>query len=160
VTVTLGGRPCLIGIFRDITERRQADAALKVREKQLAESQRIAHIGSWEHNLTTGEVVWSDELFRLLGLDPRRDPGDFKMFFDMIHPDDRPALKKAIDETVQTGKHFSIDYRFTLRDGTSRIMHAQAELRRDETGTQLILSGTGQDVTERKRAEETLQKTS
>jgi len=152
--VLLRGRQCLAGIFRDATARKRSDAALREREKQLAESQRIAHIGSWEHNLTTGEVMWSDELFRLLGLDPRRDPADFKMFFAMIHPDDRPALQRGIDETVQTGKHFSIDYRFTLRDGRVRIIHAQAELRRDETGTQIILSGTGQDITERKEAEE------
>ncbi len=156
VPITLGGRQCLIGVFRDITERKQADAALKAREKQLAESQRIAHIGSWEHNLTTGKVVWSDEMFRLLGFDPRKDPADFKMFFDMIHPDDRPALKKAIDETVKAGKHFSIDYRLSLRDGTTRIMHAQAELIHDANGSQVILSGTVQDITERRQAEKAL----
>jgi PAS domain S-box-containing protein len=62
--LTLDGRQCLAGIFREITERKRAYAALRQREKQLAESQRIAHIGSWEHNLTTGEVVWSDERIR------------------------------------------------------------------------------------------------
>jgi len=154
--VTLGGKQCLIGIFRDITERKQAETALKTREKQLAESQRIAHIGSWEHNLATGEVVWSDELFRLLGLDPKKASGDFKVFFEMIHPDDRTALQKAIEETVKTGKHFSIDYRCNLRDGTTRILRAEAELMPDESGKQVVLSGTGQDITERKRAEESL----
>jgi two-component system cell cycle sensor histidine kinase/response regulator CckA len=143
-------------IYRDITDRKRADAALQEREKQLAESQRIAHIGSWEHNLKTGKVIWSDELFRLLGLDPRKDAADFKMFFDMIHPDDQPALKKAIDETVKTGRHYSVDYRFILRDGTTRILHAQAELIRDAAGDQVILSGTGQDITEHKTAEEEL----
>jgi PAS domain S-box-containing protein len=156
--VTLGGKQCLVGVFRDITKRKKADTALREREKQLAASQRIAHVGSWAHNLTTGQVVWSDELFRLLGLDPKTDPADFKMFFDMIHPEDRPALKKAIDETVQTGKHFSIDYRFNLRDGRTRILHAQAELIRDESGTQIILSGTGQDITEHKLAEEKIRR--
>jgi len=152
--VAINGRHCLIGIFRDTTARKQADAVLRKREKQLAESQRIAHVGSWEHNLTTGEVVWSDELFRLMGLDPDKDPADFKMFFDMIHPDDRPALKNGIEETVKTGKPFSVHYRLTLRDGATRILHAQAELIHDETGTQNILSGTGQDITERMQAEE------
>ena len=152
--VMLGGKQCLVGIFRNITERKQAETLLKTREKQLADSQRIAHIGSWEHNLTTGQVVWSDELFRLMGLDPQKDPADFKRFFEMIHPDDRPVLKKAIDETVMTGKRFSVDYRFNLPDGGTRILHAQAELRTDETGTQDILSGTGQDITERRNADD------
>jgi PAS domain S-box-containing protein len=150
------GRQVVFSIVRDITERKQTDAALRERERQLAESQRIAHIGSWQHNLTTNEVIWSDELFRVLGLDPEKDPGDFNMFFSMIHPDDQPVLKKAITESIETGKHFSVEYRFIFRDGRTRIIHAQAELITDETGTQKILSGTGQDITERKKAEDAL----
>jgi len=154
--VTLGGKECLAGIFRDITERKRADAALREREKQLAESQRIAHIGSWEHNPETGRVFWSDELFRLLGLDPRKDPADFNLFFEMIHPDDRPALKKAVEMTLQQHIPFNIEYRFILRDGTTRIIHAQAELIPDESGKLVVLSGTAQNITERKRAETAL----
>ncbi len=148
----------LIGIFEDITDRKAATEALLARERQLAESQRMAHIGSWEHNLTTGDVNWSDELFRLVGLDPAKDPGDFKRFVEMIHPDDRPRLKSAIERTVATGEHFSVDYRIVLDDGTTRTLHAQAELKHDPTGTQNILSGTAQDITERKRAEEQLRR--
>jgi len=146
----------LLGIFEDITERKKAEEALRTREKQLAESQRIAHIGSWEHNLKTGQVFWSDELFRLLGLDPKTDPGDFKMFFDMLHPEDREALKRAIDETVKTGKHFSIDYRLNRRDGNTPILHAQAELLPDASGDPVVLSGTAQDITEWKKSESAL----
>ncbi len=142
----------------DITERKRAEMVLKKREKQLAESQRIGHIGSWEHNLKTGEVFWSDELFRLLGLDPATDQADFRMFFEMVHPADQPMLKKAIDETLRDKKPFSIDYRFVFRDGTPRIIHAQAELLGDDAGDPVILSGTGQDITERKLAEDELKK--
>jgi two-component system cell cycle sensor histidine kinase/response regulator CckA len=152
--VTLGGKQYLVGIFRDITERKQAEMVLKTREKQLAESQRIAHIGSWEHNLGTGGVFWSDEMFHLLGLDPKKDPADFNLFFEMIHSDDRPALKKAIDVTLQQHIPYSIDYRFVLRDGTIRIIHAQAELIPDESGNLMILSGTAQDITDRKETED------
>ena len=156
--VVLNTREYMVAVVRDITERKQAAEALRMREKQLAESQRIAHIGSWEHNLTTGQVFWSDELFRLLGLDPKTDPADFKMFFDMVHPDDKPVLKKAIDETVRLHTPFNIDYRLILENGSTRVLHAQAELIHDDTGTQAILSGTGQDITGRKRAEELLRK--
>jgi two-component system cell cycle sensor histidine kinase/response regulator CckA len=144
----------LFGIAQDITERKLAELALKSREKQLAESQRIAHIGSWEHNLKTNQVFWSDELFRVLGLDPEKDPADFNVFFGMIHPDDQPRLRKAIDETLRDKTPFSIEYRFIHKDGRTRIIHAQAELIRDDEGDRVILSGTGQDVTERKQAEE------
>ena len=145
----------LVAIGRDITARKQAETELHMREKQLAESQRIAHIGSWEHNLTTGKVFWSDELFRLLGLDPEIDPADFAVFLEMVHPHDQPVLKQAIAETVASGKPFNVDYRFIRKDGSVRVLHAQAELLHDEdTGTQAILSGTGQDITDRKQAEE------
>ncbi len=141
-------------LILDITERKQVEAALQHREKQLAESQRIAHIGSWERNLATGDMFWSDELFRIFGLDPKTDNVDFKIFSDIIHADDRPALRKAINEAIQLNKPYGIDYRITRKDGEHRILHAQAELRRDETGTQAILSGTAQDITERTLADE------
>jgi PAS domain S-box-containing protein len=147
----------LVGMHTDITDSKLMAEALQARGKQLAESQRIAHIGSWQHNQTTGQVFWSDELFRLFGLDPKKDPADFTMYFNMIHPLDRSALQIAIEEAVRLRKPFSIDYRFIFRDGTTRILHSQGELIQDDTGTQTILSGTCQDITERKRAEDKIQ---
>ena len=151
--VALNTREYLVAVVRDITERKQAAEALRIREKQLAESQRIAHIGSWERNLTTGHLFWSDELFRLFGLDPKTDSADFEVFFGMMHPEDKPVLKKAIDEAVQLHKPLNLDYRLILGNGTTRFLHAQAELVHDDTGTQAILRGTGQDITQRRRAE-------
>lgn len=149
-------REYLVTVVRDISERKLTDAALRKRERQLAESQRIAHIGSWEHNLKTGAVFWSDELFRLFGLDPEKDPADFDMFFKMVHPEDQPVLRDAIDKTLRYKNPFSIDYRIITRDGLTRTIHAQAELMGNEKGDQVVLSGTGQDITERKRQEQSI----
>ncbi len=155
--VEQGTAEYMIAVVRDISERKQAEAALRERERQLAESQRIAHIGSWEHNLRTGRVFWSDELFRLLGLDPRRDPADFNRFFQMVHPDDQPVLKSAIDTTLREKKPFSLAYRLVLQDGTTRIIDAEAEIIPDDSGEPVILSGTAQDITERRCQEDALQ---
>lgn len=157
-SVNMGGRSCALGIFRDITERRQAEEALKAQKKRLDESQRLAHIGSWEHNLATNQAFWSDELFRLFGLDPEKDSEDFDMFFSLVHPDDQPRLKRSIDETLRLHKPFSLEYRLNRKDGTSLIIHAQAELIPDSSGNLVLLSGTAQDITERKLAEEKIQK--
>ena len=158
VPMNMGKKLCMVGIFRDITERKRAEEELKAQEKRLAESQRIAHIGSWEHNLATNEAFWSDELFRLFGLDPAKEREDFDLFFSMVHPDDRPRLKEDIDKTLQLHKPFRTDYRLTRKDGTIRILHAQAELVPDKSGQLVILRGTAQDITERKLAEEKIQK--
>jgi len=137
-------------------ELQQRVKELVAKNNRLAESQRIAHIGSWEHNLTTNEVFWSDELFRLLSLDPEKDGGNFDLFFSMVHPDDQPLLKKSIEESLHTHKPFNIEYRFNRRDGKTRILRAQAELIPDSNGELVILSGTSQDITKRKRTEEAL----
>ncbi|NJD57607.1 MAG: PAS domain S-box protein [Nitrospirae bacterium] len=152
----LPDRNIVIGFHRDVTERRKAEADLKAREKQLAESQRIAHIGSWEYNLTTGQIFWSDELFRILGLDPAADKADFNMLLEMIHPDDRPALKKVVDETVRLSRPFSIDHRVILRNGTTKVLHAEGEIIRGESQKQITLSGTAQDITSWKQQEQAL----
>ena len=149
--VVLNAREYMLAVVRDMTERKQAEEALRTHEKRLAESQRIAHIGSWERNLTTGHLFWSAEMFRILGLNPKTDPVNFEMFFDMVHPDDKPVLKKAIDETVRLHRPFNIEYRLIPGNGSTRNLHAQAELINDYTGTQIILSGTCQDITERKQ---------
>lgn len=154
--VVMNGREYLVTVVRDISERRQAEAALRAREKQLTESQRIAHIGSWEHNLKTGQVFWSDELFRLFDMEPANSPADFDAFFSIVHHDDQRMLRKAVDEALHEQKPFSIDYRLVLRSGETRIIHAQAELVGDDSGDLVVLSGTAQDITERKRQEEAL----
>jgi PAS domain S-box-containing protein len=155
--ISMDGQECILGIFHDTTERLHSEDLLRAQGKRLAESQRIAHIGSWEHNLVTNEANWSEELFRLLGLDPANDNEDFNLFFSMVSPDDQPLLKKSIEETLKLRKPFNIDYRFLRNDGETRVMRAIAELIPDNSGELVVLSGTAQDITEQKEFEEKIQ---
>ncbi|AGF79386.1 PAS domain S-box [Desulfocapsa sulfexigens DSM 10523] len=131
----------------------------QVLARRLTESQRIAHIGSWEHNLETNETFFSEEFFRLCGLDSEKDSADFELFFSILHSEDQPLLKKTIAETLQSHKPFNIDYRIILKDGSIRYIRSLGEIIPDSAGNLVILSGTSQDITDRKKAEETMKRT-
>ncbi len=143
----------ILSVCRDITERKRAETALKDREKQLAESQRLARIGSWERNLVTNKVTWSEEHSRILGLDPDKTEPGLEILMRMIHPDDRERLRLAVKEAISENKPYDIDYRIIRGDGTEAVLHASAEVIYDGEGKPLLFRGTTQDITERKRAE-------
>lgn len=145
-----------VHIMTDITERRQAEELLKKREFQLAESQRIAGIGSWERDLTTNTVVWSKELFRILGLDPDTTALNYQTLLDLIHPDDRDGHAKAVNEAIHENKPYNMEYRVVRPDGKTVVIHAQGEVITDGSGRPVLIRGTAQDITERKRAEQAL----
>lgn len=145
-----------VHILQEITERKQAEEILKKREAQLAESQRIAGIGSWERDLSTNAVAWSDELFRILGLDPARVSPSFETLKDLIHPDDREAQMRTVQEAIRESKPYRTDFRIVRPDKRTAIIHSQGEVVCDEAGRPVLLRGTAQDITERKQIEETL----
>jgi PAS domain S-box-containing protein len=146
-----------IWMLLDIDERRHAEMELKSREAQLAESQRIARVGSWERTLSGDSVIWSEELFHILGMNPRTDTASFPALLAMIHPEDRVGMMNAIRESVTLNKPYSVDFRLTTRDGRKMVMHAQGEIVRDATGRPYVLRGTAQDITERKEIEAAVQ---
>jgi PAS domain S-box-containing protein len=146
----------LAGIAEDITERKQAREKLKHSESQLAEAQRVAHVGYWENSIDAGEITWSDETYRIFGLQPQQPIENFEA---LIHPEDRPVQVEATARMLR-GEHSDVEYRVVRPNGEVRIVHSQGEAIRDEAGRPRRTFGTVQDVTELKRTQETLKASS
>src|SRR5207247_214322 len=156
VLCDLGGDACILSIFQDVTQRRQADDALRTRERQLLLAQQIAHMGSWEWEIPNGAVSWSDELCRILGLEPGAVRPSYAEFLALVHPDDRDAVRATIDRAAVDGQPFRFDFRTCRPDGAIRILHCRGEVMCDATGRPMRMFGTDQDVTELRLADEQL----
>ena len=148
----------LIAQMQDVTERRRAEERLRSSQVRLAEAQRMASIGNWEYDLATGEITWSDEVFRIYGHAPQEYVPTFDRLFEVVHPEDRHLLTEKVRGAAERGEPYDFENRVILPDGTERVVQRRARVVRDQEGRITKLVGTVQDVTERKRAEEEIQK--
>jgi diguanylate cyclase (GGDEF)-like protein/PAS domain S-box-containing protein len=131
---------------------------IRKREQQLSEAQKLTHLGSWEWDVATGEAVWSDELYRILGLAPESVSGSYQEFLERVHPGDRDALEKAVQQSLDN-PHEPVTahyFRVVRPDGSNRIVRGQLEAVRDEAGNPASMIGICHDVTEQKWAERAL----
>jgi len=119
----------------------------------LEDTQRIAHVGSWEREIATGRLWWSDESCRILGIEPGTFEGTLDAFISFVHPDDR-HLATPSDAQLAAGATLYSEYRIVRPDGTIRVINEIAEIIRDTDGTPIRLMGTTQDITERVEAEQ------
>jgi PAS domain S-box-containing protein len=133
--------------------RRRAEEALRGSEAALAEAQRVAHLGSWEWDLVNGEHVWSDEVYRLFGVEPRSLVPSYESFLRFVHPVDRAAVDGTVHAALYEGKPFAVEHRIRWEDGQERIVHQRGEAI-FEQGRKVRVVGTMLDVTERKRLEQ------
>ena len=142
--------------FMDVTEQRQAERLIRESETRLNKAQHFAHLGSWIWNIKTGQLDWSDEMFTIFGLEKSTFSGNLsEVIAQTIHPDDRAKVERANLSVIQEGKPVPVEYRIILPDGSLNVVWAEAgELTFDDSGAPLLLSGTVQDITERKRMDE------
>jgi PAS domain S-box-containing protein len=138
-------------------EREQVLEKLKQSERRLAEAQRVAHLGSWERDLRTNEVIWSDELYSLFGLQKNEIDLSYQQFLKLLVPEEVDRIRSLVDEAIRTRGPLNFDYRIIRADGSVRVMHEQGSVIVSAEGEPIRLVGTAQDVTDQRRMEEMLE---
>ncbi|MGH3348103.1 MAG: PAS domain-containing protein [Nocardioides sp.] len=133
--------------YADYTETHGIIDQLAHREQQLATAQHIAKMGSWEWDIVRDESVWSDELYRLYGIDPDDFGGNWDAFLQRIHPDDRPQVRAALDATFEGEDSFTWQARVVRPDGEERWFRCLGQVERDASGTPVRLTGVDLDIT-------------
>ncbi len=155
--ISYGGRMALCAVSRDVTERREAEEAVRKSEARLAEAQRLAHLGGWEWDVRTDEISWSDEVYRIYGFAPQSFVPSFERFMEIVHPDDRGRIEAVIDDALNDHSPYDLKHRIVRPDGEVRWAHRRAKVVRGEGGVPLRMVGTVHDITERKALEERLE---
>jgi PAS domain S-box-containing protein len=141
----------------DITQRQRAEEALRRSEAYLAEAQRLSRTGSFGWNVATGELVWSDETFRIFGYDRATTTPTLDDALRRVHPDDLASVRQLLETVTRKGHDWSLDHRLLLPDGSVKYVHVVARAARDRAG-QLEFVGAVMDVTGRKRTERALRR--
>lgn len=150
--ITFAGRPALLTYVLD-PEREGALAALKIRERQLAESQALAHLGSWEWDIPVNHSTWSTELYRIYGLPPGT-PAGYTEFMDRVHPEDRERIGRIIAVGLEQRRpSFEYECRIVRPDGDVRHILNRHVVTLDSSLQPVRMAGTVLDITDRRRAE-------
>jgi PAS domain S-box-containing protein len=141
-------------IAHDNTKNKEAEEKLRQSEHRLAEAQRVAQIGSWERDLRTGHVTWSDETNRIFGKEFGAEGRTLETFLAYLHPEDVPRVREGVDRAIRERQPFEYEYRLTDPNGKTCVLRDRGEVIVNEAGEPVRLLGTVQDITVRKRTEE------
>jgi PAS domain S-box-containing protein len=138
-----------VSVVRDITDQKRAEEALRDSEEQLKRAQEIAHLGSWELDLLSNQLTWSDEVYRIFGLQPQEFGASYEAFLEYVHPDDRAGVNAAFSDSVREGRNtYEIEHRI-IRKSTGEVRWVQEKCRhiRDASGRITRSLGMVLDIT-------------
>lgn len=135
--------------FSDISERKQIQERLIRNQAQLTEAQHLAHLGSWELDLTSNALDWSEEIYRIFEIDPATFDASYVAFLNAIHPEDREQVHRAYSESITNHTPYSIEHRLQLPEGRIKFVLERGGTSYDAEGRPLRSMGTVQDITER-----------
>lgn len=138
------------------TERQQAENALRDSEERLRLSLDLTHIGSWDWSLATGDLIWNNNHFTLLGLNPEKTTPSYELWCSRVHPDDLAWVEQQFADSMQHQADYAVEYRVVYLDGSVHWLMARAKALMDATGQPLRSVGVLLDVTARKQIEESL----
>ncbi len=146
-----------VASFRDVTERKKAEAALRDRELLLSNAERLADIGSWELRFGENRLVWSEQCYRLFGVSLQQFGGTLESFYDLVLPEDRAKIDEIIRRIgASEDALLEVEYRIRRPDGAVRWMSARGEVARDAAGSPIRMLGAVRDVTRDKEIEHAL----
>ncbi|MFT6558645.1 PAS domain S-box protein [Sneathiella sp.] len=146
--VIWNGKLGTMNIIKDVSKRRQYETSLIQKEKEMALAQEIGHFGHWRVKMSDFSVFWSDELFRIHGLDPNNDTLTIERAISLVLKEDRGAMRSAIMKTAQTEQVHEFQTRIHLEDGSIRVMAGSMRPEYDEKGNVDSVFGVSQDITE------------
>jgi len=159
VELTISAAPasedgCSFNAFvRDISARHATNELLDRQRRQLVDAQAVGGVGSWEWDIRADTIEWSDELCRMYGVQPGR-PRSLEEFLGLVHPDDHARAQATVQAAYETLQPYSFEHRIVRPDGAIRVLHGRGEAITDDAGEVIRMLGTGQDITERKTADE------
>ena len=143
----------LIGINFDITDRKLAEEHLLKSDTHLKTAQRIGKLGSWEFEVNTGKLTWSDEVFRIYGLEPSANPPDYEQLRLFIHPEDWQNFDQTVQAAMSLEQSYDLEHRIIQPNGTLIYVMARGEMIYNVSGQLTHIIGTAIDITDRKLAE-------